>query len=53
MMWWSESDWDETNLGELPARIEFERILGPTYESDTCVEVEPCVVHCPYSGRMT
>ena len=45
-----ESDWDQTNLGDLPARIEFERILGSTYDSDTCIEVEPGAVHCPYSG---
>ena len=45
-----ESDWDATTLVDLPARLEYERILGSTYDSDACIEVEPGALHCPYTG---
>jgi hypothetical protein len=45
-----ESDWDQTNLGELPARIEFERIIGMTYHWDACSEDASGQVRCPYQG---
>ena len=45
-----ESDWDATTLTDLPARIEFERIIGMTYHWDACIEDAPGQVRCPYQG---
>ena len=48
-----ESDWDATTLTDPPARTEFERILGSTYDSDTCIEVEPDAVRLPVLGHQS